>query len=740
MKKVKKEYYKKLDIIRIFACLAILFYHLNILKGGFLAVCIFLCLSGYLLTSSALKNNNFSLLEYYKSRLKKIYLPLLVVVFITVFVSSLMPNLNWLNLKPEVTSVLFGYNNYWQLNANLDYFARHIDSPFMHLWYIAILLQFYLVFPFIHLALKKLGEKCHKLLPTIISGLLAIASMIYFLVVNSQGNIMVTYYSTLTRVFPLFMGMSLAYFINYQKNNINKTLFLKYKDYCFYGYLVVLLILFGFINSKSNFMAVSMILTSIITIRLIMYSLVKDKKRKQKKNDESLRTLANITYEVFLVQYPVIFFFQDINLNIWLKVPIIILLSICLSYLLHKALEIKKDNILRIILTSGIAILTIIGAIQYIIAVDHTKEMAELEDQLAENAKMIEEKQAEYALKLQEEADEWNQVLADYDAGESKIKEMVTNLPVIGIGDSILLGAVPTLYDTFPSGYFDGKVSRTAWAVKEILVDLQNKNMLGNPIVFNLGANGDCNEACKDDIMALLVDKQVYWLTVTNNSSVHFNEKITEFAKKYDNLHIIDWESAAKGHDEYFYADGLHLTVPGRKAFSKAIYDAIYQTYLDEFNAKKEALIKDHEDELKTKINFIGNDIILNAYEDLQQNYPDAKFTINKEYTYETLKTEIEKEISEGTLNYRVVLALDSNLVLTQKEYGEIFKLLKDYEVNVIITNEKTLNELNNGEFENIKLYNFTSEIQDDYYLLDGIHLNKKGNEAFINFIKSNLN
>ena len=740
MKKVKKEYYKKLDIIRIFACLAILFYHLNILKGGFLAVCIFLCLSGYLMTASALKNKNFSLREYYKSRLKKIYLPLVVVVFITVFVSTLIPNLNWLNLKPEVTSVLFGYNNYWQLNANLDYFARHIDSPFMHLWYIAIILQFYLVFPFIHLLLKKIGEKYHKLLPTIITGVAALASMIYLFVVYSKGNIMVTYYSTLTRVFPLFMGMSLAYFLNYQKKNINKTLFLKYKDYCFYGYLGILLILCGFINSKSNLMAVSMILTSIITIRLIMYSLVIDKKRKQKKDDESLRTLANITYEIFLVQYPVIFFFQDINLTIYLKVPVIILVVVVISYLLNKALDFKNKNVLKTGLTFIVFALTVIGSYEYIISKDHTKEMAELENQLTENAKLVEEKQAEYALKLQEETDEWNQVLADYDAGESKIKEMVTNLPVIGIGDSILLGAVPTLYETFPSGYFDGKVSRTAWAVKEILVDLQNKNMLGNPIVFNLGANGDCNEACKDDIMALLVDKEVYWLTVTNNSSVHFNEKITEFAKKYDNLHIIDWESAAKGHDEYFYADGLHLTGSGRKAFSQTIYNAIYQTYLDEFNAKKDALIQEHEDELKTKINFIGNDIVLNAYEDLQQNYADAKFTINKEYTYETLKREIEKEINDGTLNHRVVLALDNNLILTQKEYEEIFNLLKDYEINVIMTNEKTINELSNNTYENVNLFNFYNEMKTDYVMLDGIHLNKKGNEVFINYIKSNIN
>ena len=54
MKKTKL-YYKKLDYIRIISCIAVLLYHLNILKGGFLAVCTFFVLSGYLACSSALK-------------------------------------------------------------------------------------------------------------------------------------------------------------------------------------------------------------------------------------------------------------------------------------------------------------------------------------------------------------------------------------------------------------------------------------------------------------------------------------------------------------------------------------------------------------------------------------------------------------------------------------------------------------------------------------------------------------
>ena len=78
-----KKYYKDINIIRVIACIAVILYHLNILKGGYLAVCTFFVLSGYLSVISAFRKDKFSLKDYYKNRLKKIYIPLLVVVFIT---------------------------------------------------------------------------------------------------------------------------------------------------------------------------------------------------------------------------------------------------------------------------------------------------------------------------------------------------------------------------------------------------------------------------------------------------------------------------------------------------------------------------------------------------------------------------------------------------------------------------------------------------------------------------------
>ena len=110
-----KKYYKDIDLIRLFSCIAVLLYHLNILNGGYLAVCIFFVISGYLSCVSLFKKNKISLKDYYKNKLIKLYLPLLIVVFVSISIISLFPSINWFNLKKETTSVLLSYNNFWQL-------------------------------------------------------------------------------------------------------------------------------------------------------------------------------------------------------------------------------------------------------------------------------------------------------------------------------------------------------------------------------------------------------------------------------------------------------------------------------------------------------------------------------------------------------------------------------------------------------------------------------------------------
>lgn len=735
----RQKYYKNLDLLRLLSCIAILLYHLNILKGGYLAVCTFFVLTSYLSCLSEFKKDEFSIKDYYLKRIVKLYIPLIIVVFSSLAVISLFPNISWFNLKPETTSVLLGYNNFWQLNANLDYFARHINSPFIHLWYIAILLQFDLVFPLIFVPLRKLGDKVSKSIPCIITALATTISTIYFYRMSLTQNMMVTYYDTFTRLFSLLFGLTLAFFHNYYKSLLpNKFKESPYKNIIFTFYLILLSILFVLIDSKSPYFALSMVITTILTCRIIDYATTTST-NSLNLVEKVVKSLSDISYEIYLTQYPIIFLFQYIKLQPLYKLAAIILVTIITSYIIHFALKkTKRFKVFKYLLLTSVLIVSIYGAYQYYLAKDHTLEMKKLKEQLAQNEQMIKESKEKYATQLKQEQEDWTKQLENLEECESKLNEVVSNLPIVGVGDSVMLGAISNLQSQFPNGYFDAKVSRTAWKVARILKDLTEKNMLGNPIVLNLGANGDCSKSCKAEIMQIADKRQVFWLNTTNNETA--NNNLYNISKEYSNLHLIDWSSISSGHSEYFYADGIHLTPTGRVAYTKAIYDAIYQEYLNEYNEKKKAIISEHEEQEKNKISFYGNTLLLNSFEYIEKDFTTAAFIINKDFTYKSLKNEIDTALKNNTLTNKIVLAFDNTPNIKTTEYEELLKLCKDKELYIVATNT-TVTNLSKKNYSNLVVLDFTKELKKhpEYFMADGKHLSDKGNKALSKLLKENI-
>ena len=708
-----KKNYKNLNLIRVIACIMVFLYHLGLLKGGYLAVCIFFVLSGYLSIISASRKDSFSLKSYYKNRFIKIYIPLLVVTLLTIFVSCHFTDNLWLNLKPEATSVLLGYNNFWQLSANLDYFSMHSSSPFIHLWYIAILMQFELIFPIIFLILRKLDFK--KKTPTIILGILSFISVIYFYKVSTEGIIMVTYYHSLARIFSIVFGLTLGSIYLKEKP---KT----FKPFIFYLYLFIIGILCFTVKADCKYMPLFMILVSLISCRLIGYAISFN--NDENKFDKVIKFFSNISYEIYLVQYPIIFFMS--NINIPFKNILIIILTIIISYIIHLGLNVKKDKLSKIIAIL-ILIPTLWGGYYFIITKDHTEEMNELEKQLNQNQETFKSKQAEFAQKYKEEEEKWQQTLNDLENGEEAIKDVVANLKIIGVGDSVMLGALTNLYARFPNGYFDAAVSRTAWVANNILIGLKSQNILGDPVIFNLGANGDCSEAEKIRIIETCAGRDIFWINTTNDYAVNVNSKLNNLANRYNNFFVIDWASASNGHPEYFIADGIHLTPSGRDAYVRTIYDTIYNVYLNRYKIKKEEIIKEHENEENKIIEFYGNNVLLNIFDDIHKNILDSKFNI-KEYNYDLLINDLKN----NDLSEKIVFVFDNSLKLTKKEYENIIKICKDNEIYIINFN-KNIKNIKNSHF-----IDFSNNL-DSYLLADRIHLSSKGNEELINIIIKNL-
>ncbi len=67
-------------------------------------------------------------------------------------------------------------------------------------------------------------------------------------------------------------------------------------------------------------------------------------------------------------------------------------------------------------------------------------------------------------------------------------------------------------------------------------------------------------------------------------------------------------------------------------------------------------MINKHDEEIKkSKISFYGNDLLLNAFNNIKTNFTNANYITNKDFNYNSLKKEIKKEIKDNTLNHNVV-------------------------------------------------------------------------------------
>lgn len=735
----RKNYYKGLDILRIFSCFAVFLYHLGLLKGGYLAVCIFFVLTGFLSCYSAFSKDKFSILEYYKKRFLSIYVPLLLTVFISIGVISFIPNINWLNLKTETLSVLLGYNNYWQLNANLDYFARHVNSPFMHFWYIAILMQFEIIFPLIMKLIKSVQKKVHSTLISLILGIVSLLSCGYFVYKSVSSDIMIVYYDTFSRMFSILFGVLLGFiFSNYKNNPIRLLDKGNYPTIIICIYYAILLGLFLFVDANHSLFAVSMILTSLIACRLIQYSTI-NQSTDSSRFDKVIQEISGFSYEFYLVQYPIIFLYQYIEVASWIKIICIFITTIIVSYLLHFALKVvkKKPNISSIICFSLISIFSCYGVFCFLTSPDHTKEMKELENQLSLNEELLLSRQKDYLSRMKEQENSWNTALQEVEENEEQLESYVHDFPAVFVGDSIMLGALNELYEQFPNGYFDAKKSRTDWEANRILLSIKNQNLLSDVIVINLGANGQCGAPCRQEILRTCEDRNIFWLNVTNDRDVHVNNGLNQFSEENENVTILDWNGFSSGHPEYFVADGIHLTEYGSKVYSQFVYDSIYQFFNDSIQKKKDEILKEKSDSLEKKIVFYGNEILLGSYPKLQEEFSDydVEFHTNIEKDWNIDISQVKKLQKEKLLPKNLIFVVDNDFVIDNSMEKELSSIAKDTNITVVLFQKSSLSN------EDITIIDLSDEVRKhpEYWMIDKIHLSDVGVNSFIETLNNTI-
>ena len=151
----KKHFRKDINGLRAYAVLVVVLYHFGVLgfSGGFVGVDIFFVISGFLMTKiiySGLNKENFSLLQFYYSRAKRI-IPTLIILCLTLLSIGwyLLPAMDYRALGIHSVSALVFLSNFkfWKESGYFDTSSH--ENLLLHTWSLSVEWQFYIVLPLI---------------------------------------------------------------------------------------------------------------------------------------------------------------------------------------------------------------------------------------------------------------------------------------------------------------------------------------------------------------------------------------------------------------------------------------------------------------------------------------------------------------------------------------------------------------------------------------------------------------
>lgn len=359
-----KVYRNDLDLLKGFAILAVVLYHMGISRSGYLGVDAFFVVNGFLIVPKVvndISNGKFRYFAFLEKRIVRL-LPLMLLASVFVLLVgywSMLPD-DYENLGESViASNLFSNNvlasittkNYWDVSN--DYKAL------MHTWYIGILFEFYLIFPLIVMLVKWLSKKLRfgfdKYVVITIIALSVISVLLYLNPSVSPGN---RFYLLQYRFFELaFGGLAGMWIANQRKGQLYDNAFLSG-----IGFLILSLIMFVGIfyvgEQKTDYNLVSgaggtgesyipqnilLLLTVILTIFFIVFDNMKSRLVSLLVSIKVFCLIGMMSYSIFIWHQPVLAFYRYFVTSNFTPIFIVIFFAVVLavSYVTYRFVEQK---------------------------------------------------------------------------------------------------------------------------------------------------------------------------------------------------------------------------------------------------------------------------------------------------------------------------------------------------------------------------------------------------------------
>ena len=565
----------------------------------------FFVVSGYLITDLLRQeweqDGKINIWQFYVRRMKRLYpgLAFLLITasaYITLFQRGLLNN-----LRGVVVSSLLYVNNWWQINNGLSYFDRFAnESPFTHIWSLAVEAQNYLIWPVIFVLLMVFVRKRKWIFYTVL-GTSVLSAILMMILYTPGGDPTRVYYGTDTRLFSIWMGSALAFV--WPSTRLKKNIPKQAKRILNLAGLISLLALilfFFFLDDHYSFVYYGgMFLVSIFCVILVAVTAHPGASLDRWLTNPVFTWIGKRSYGIYLYQFPVMIFYEakvsDIADHVLIHTVIEISLILIISELSYRYIErplARFDYSRTLQVVKGwfktpiiskqkpwlipATLVVIVALVGFVTAPKDsvTADQKQLQAKIAESKKLAEESQKD-SEKNDGTVDQ--AILDKYELTVEQGKK-AQKLQLTAFGDSVMLDAATDLKEVYPHVVVDGDVGRQLYASEPYIEELKKQNLLKDTVLIGLGTNGAFTEAQFDTIMSALGDRKVYWVNVrvpTKRWQNDVNAMLADMAKKYDNLTLIDWYDYSNGHSDWFYDDQVHPNPEGMKHYIHLVSETL---------------------------------------------------------------------------------------------------------------------------------------------------------------------
>lgn len=591
---------KWFSLIRITGLLLVLLYHFfqTVFPGGFFGVDVFFTFSGFLITSLLLEEfgqkGKIDILGFFRRRFYRIFPPVVLMILVVMPFTFLVRQDYVAGIGGQIAGVLGFMTNFYEMLTGGSYESQFIPHLFVHNWSLAVEVHYYILWGLAVWLMSKQAKTGGQL-----RGMVFLLSSITFVVsflsmfigsfiVSSYSTL---YFSSLTHVYPFFLGSVLATLIGVRHTTpllkrLNQTLDLKQTLLVFSAGLGVLLLLTFFVKFNYLFAyLLGFLLASIAALLMIVAARLLHEKTPTIEEPKVISFLADTSYAVYLFHWPFYIIFSQLMSNL----PAVILTTIfsylfaSLSfYVIEPFIAGKNSSLLQKvkeiphiqpIFAGSVGFLSLLTLIVMLIA----PQVGAFETDLMVNG-------------LNQAQTNITRTKTMADQAEASRYNIADGVSIIG--DSVTLRATPGLKEVLPDAQTDGQVSRNTKQANAIMLNHSQNKVLPKIVVIATGVNNP--EDYKADIDSLITNlpkgHQLVLVTpyegdktqATQPYVEQYASYVREVAQKYPYIEVADWNQVSKDHPDiwkgtdqvHFGSDNTKLE-EGAKLYAETIASAI---------------------------------------------------------------------------------------------------------------------------------------------------------------------